>query len=75
MFLETAISIEELQLMPGVVKAVETNDGMKVLDLEHPEDGKAIFEKVTQDGYITTFSQQPPTIEEIFKMKAGEFHE
>ncbi|AEB29315.1 Na+-efflux ABC transporter [Carnobacterium sp. 17-4] len=75
LFLETAISIEELKLMPGVVKAVETNDGVKVLDLEHPEDGKAIFEKVTQDGYITTFSQQPPTIEEIFKMKAGEFHE
>ena len=75
LFLETAISIEELELMPGVVKAVETNDGVKVLDLEHPEDGRAIFEKVTQDGYITTFSQQPPTIEEIFKMKAGEFHE
>lgn len=49
-----------------------TKDGLKVLNLENPEDGKAIFKKVTQDGYITTFSQQPPTIEEIFKLKAGE---
>lgn len=75
LFLETPVSIDELRMLPGVIKAETTKEGLKVLDLEHPEDGKAIFEKVTQNGYITTFSQQPPTIEEIFKMKAGEINE
>lgn len=72
LFLETLVSSDELKKMPGVLKVETTKDGLKVLDLEHPEDGKAIFGKVTKNGYITTFSQQPPTIEEIFKMKAGE---
>ncbi|WP_425429673.1 DUF4162 domain-containing protein [Carnobacterium alterfunditum] len=70
--METLVSSDELKKMPGVLKVETTKDGLKVLDLEHPEDGKAIFGKVTKNGYITTFSQQPPTIEEIFKMKAGE---
>lgn len=74
LFLETPLSIDELKVMSGVIKAEVAKDGLKVLDLENPEDGKAIFERVTKDGYITTFSQQPPTIEEIFKMKAGEPH-
>ena len=75
LFLETPISIDELRMLPGVIKAETTKEGLKVIDLESPENGKAIFEKVTQNGYITTFSQQPPTIEEIFKMKAGEINE
>ncbi len=75
LFLETPVSIDELRMLPGVIKAETTKEGLKVIDLEHPENGKAIFEKVTQNGYITTFSQQPPTIEEIFKMKAGEINE
>ncbi|MFZ2378029.1 MAG: sodium ABC transporter ATP-binding protein, partial [Trichococcus flocculiformis] len=29
----------------------------------------------TQYGYISMFNQQPPTLEEIFKMKAGEINE
>jgi len=75
LFLETPLSIDELSKMHGVIKAKVTKDGVKVLELENPEDGKAIFEQVTKNGYITTFSQQSPTIEEIFKMKAGELHE
>lgn len=75
LFLETPLSIDALSKMHGVIKAKVTKDGVKVLELENPEDGKAIFEQVTKNGYITTFSQQSPTIEEIFKMKAGELHE
>ena len=75
LFLETPLSIDELSKMHGVIKAKVTKGGVKVLELENPEDGKAIFEQVTKNGYITTFSQQSPTIEEIFKMKAGELHE
>lgn len=75
LFLETPIAEEELQQMPGVVSVVRTREGMKVLTLDSEERGRAIFDRVTENGYITTFSQQPPTLEEIFKLKAGERNE
>lgn len=72
LFLETPIRAEELEKMSGVL-SVETNrEGMKILTLDDAERGKGIFDRVTKNGYITTFSQQPPTLEEIFKVKAGE---
>ncbi|SFH74751.1 ABC transporter ATP-binding protein [Pisciglobus halotolerans] len=75
LFLETPKTVEELALMPGVQSVHLTRDGVKVLALQDAAYGKEIFEQVTKDGYISTFSQQPPTLEEIFKMKAGEQHE
>ncbi|MGB3160844.1 MAG: ABC transporter ATP-binding protein [Carnobacterium sp.] len=71
LFLETTLSDEELLGMPGVLKLKKTKDGLTMLDLTDPECGKEIFKRVTNDGYIPTFSQQPPTLEEIFRMKAG----
>jgi ABC-2 type transport system ATP-binding protein len=55
------------------VKAV--NDATYYLDLENAEVGRQIFDLATRDGYIPTFSQQPPTLEEIFKQIAGENNE
>lgn len=72
LFLETPISESDLRGLPGVLSVDRTPEGMKVLQLDTPESGRGVFERVTQDGYITTFSQQPPTLEEIFKRKAGE---
>ncbi|WP_423776752.1 DUF4162 domain-containing protein [Atopococcus tabaci] len=66
---------EELGQMPGVLSVSGTSEGLKVLTLDAPERGKDIFDRVTENGYITTFSQQPPTLEEIFKLKAGEPNE
>ncbi|MGI6156832.1 MAG: sodium ABC transporter ATP-binding protein, partial [Enterococcus lemanii] len=33
-----------------------------------------IFAAATKNGYIPMFNQQPPTLEEIFKLKAGEIN-
>ncbi|MFQ7237163.1 MAG: DUF4162 domain-containing protein, partial [Enterococcus hulanensis] len=43
--------------------------------LENPDAGQAIFAEATKDGYIPMFNQQPPTLEEIFKWKAGAVNE
>ena len=69
-FLETTLSDETLLQQPGVINPKKTKDGLTLLDLSDPKHGKELFETVTRDGYIPTFSQQPPTLEEIFRMKA-----
>lgn len=73
--LETPVSEAELRDMPGVLEVRKTEEGLYRLKLQDPEAGKEIFKRVTQDGYIQTFSQQPPTLEEIFRLKAGEENE
>ena len=72
LFLETPMSQQELSELSGVKSVKTTNDGIYLLDLEDESYGKTIFDVVTKDGFIPTFSQQPPTLEEIFKLKAGE---
>ncbi|QQP70795.1 ABC transporter ATP-binding protein [Carnobacterium sp. CS13] len=75
LFLETTIKDEDLLALPGVTHLKKTKDGLTVLDLSDAEYGKEIFGVVTKEGYISTFSQQPPTLEEIFRLKAGALHE
>lgn len=75
LFLESDLSPEALRDFPGVKTVEKTREGIDVVYLSKAEDGKAIFEAATRNGYIPTFSQQPPTLEEIFKRTAGERHE
>lgn len=75
LFLETDWTEEQLAALPGVKKVAVDSEGFQVLDLADPSFGQAIFTAVTKDGYIPTFSQQPPTLDEIFRLKAGEKHE
>lgn len=75
LFLETTMSQQELSELPGVKNIQLSKDGVYMIDLEDASYGESIFNTVTQNGYIPTFSQQPPTLEEIFKKKAGEPHE
>ncbi|MER2063513.1 MAG: ABC transporter ATP-binding protein [Alkalibacterium sp.] len=75
LFLESDLTPDELLQFPGVTRVEKTNDGIDVVYLTETEDGKAIFEAATKNGYIPTFSQQPPTLEEIFKRLAGEKNE
>lgn len=63
---------EQLRLHPGVVALTRREDQSLALKLANAEVGKEIFSLVTQNGYLPMFNQQPPTLEEIFKMKAGE---
>lgn len=71
LFLESDLTPEALADFPGVKKVEKTREGIDVVYLTSSEDGKAIFESATRNGYIPTFSQQPPTLEEIFKRTAG----
>lgn len=73
LFLETdQWTVERLSALEGVVDVKSRGLGSFMLTLEDASFGEAIFQEVTQGRYIRTFSQQPPTLEEIFKMKAGE---
>lgn len=70
------LTLETLQAFNGV-KSVEPHTGANqfIVHLENEEAGHAIFDSVSKGQYIPIFYQQPPTLEEIFKMKAGEHHE
>ncbi|HGL5840012.1 ABC transporter ATP-binding protein, partial [Enterococcus faecium] len=72
LFLESGLSQQEVEEIEGVKKVILHEDNTLEITLEDPEAGKEIFTRATQFGYIPMFNQQPPTLEEIFKLKAGE---
>jgi ABC-2 type transport system ATP-binding protein len=43
--------------------------------LDDPAAGRDIFDRLTGGHYIEEFSQQPPTLDEIFRLKAVTNHE
>lgn len=71
-FLESPLEKEEIAAFEGVRSVVEREGKMLEITLSDADVGKTIFEHATKAGYIPMFSQQPPTLEEIFKQKAGE---
>lgn len=75
LFLDAGLPVSELEAVAGVKQVSTREDGSLELTLSDPKAGEEIFMRVTQDGYIPMFNQQPPTLEEIFKMKAGKHHE
>lgn len=75
LFIESSLTKEELEAVPGVLTVEDMDNGLLYLTLENGEVGREIFSLATQDGYIPTFSQQPPTLEQIFKQIAGEIDE
>lgn len=74
-FLESDLSLENVQSIEGVKEAHQREDKSLEVTLSDPKAGEEIFARATQFGYIPMFNQQPPTLEEIFKMKAGATHE
>lgn len=71
-FVESHHSVSELQNIEGVVHVEKARHSGIWLTLENEEVGKRVFDYITKDGYVQTFSQQPLSLEEIFKLKAGE---
>ena len=63
-------STADYSAMAGVNR-VEKQGAGYLLYLDKEEAGKAIFDKVTAKGYIPAFSQQPPTLAEIFKTEVA----
>lgn len=66
---------EQLNQLPHVVKVQNIRGSRFLLRLDDPSKGPEVFEKLTDGKYIEEFSQQPPTLDEIFRMKAGISHE
>lgn len=74
--LESKLTKEQLQVMPGVLSVETVRDNYHQIRLASSEDGKLVFEEAMRlSDYIPVFNQQPPTLEEIFKMKVGEENE
>ena len=71
-YLESHLAQAEIEAVAGVSHVEKREDGSYNISLSDPEAGKELFAKATADGYIPMFNQQPPTLEEIFKMKVGE---
>lgn len=66
---------EQLAALEGVKVVKHQYSNEYILELEDESYGKAIFDQVAKGSYLPVFYQQAPTLEEIFKMKAGESHE
>lgn len=76
LFIETEdFTLEELKALPGVTSVTEEYPNNYVLHLEDASYGKELYQIITKGQYIAKFVQLPPTLEEIFKTKAGEHHE
>ena len=72
--LESNLTAEEVQAIPGVISVVPHRQALEITLAEEAA-GHRVFDLATKNGYIPEFNQQPPTPEEIFKMKAGEPNE
>lgn len=73
--LETEVPLTDLLAIEGVESAVEHDHGRLRLTLSDPKAGQAVFDRVSQSGYVQTFSQQAPNLNEIFKIKVGELND
>ncbi len=72
-FVETDLyTFDELLSLEGVVSGKVLPSGITELILEKEEYGKELFQLLSKDGFIQTFSQQSPDLDEIFRMKVGE---
>lgn len=72
LFVSTDWSIEKLQELPMVNTVEPLRDGRFLLRLDSEQAGPAIFDRLTEGHYTEEFSQRPPTLDEIFRMKVGE---
>lgn len=71
--IETELSKSDIETIPGVVSVKERRKSDYLIQLENPEVGKLVFDEAMKiTDYLSVFNQQPPTLEEIFKMKVGE---
>ncbi len=71
LFVSEDIPREQLENLPHVISINLTNRGTWRLVLDDEAAGKELFDLITGGQYVPVFDQQTPTIDEIFKMKAG----
>lgn len=71
LFLTTDWSADQLAALPGVTGVSKQGARRYRLELASADVGPSLFEQVTGGHYIEEFSQQPPTLDEIFRTEAG----
>lgn len=74
LFVTTDWSSAQLAQLPHVTQVTLRHAGQYLLHLDDPAAGPEIFTALTQGHYIEEFRQQPPTLDEIFRLKAGATH-
>ncbi|AQP54117.1 sodium ABC transporter ATP-binding protein [Vagococcus penaei] len=74
--IETWQTKEDLLTITGVLNVEEVRPHYYRIRLEDSQVGEVIFKEAMQRAdYLPVFNQQPPSLEDIFKMKVGEGHE
>ncbi|MDC6397534.1 ABC transporter ATP-binding protein [Lactiplantibacillus pentosus] len=71
LFLTTDWSADQLAALPGVTGVSKQGARRYRLELVSADVGPSLFDQVTGGHYIEEFSQQPPTLDEIFRTEAG----
>ncbi|MQS76755.1 ABC transporter ATP-binding protein [Companilactobacillus halodurans] len=62
---------DQLEKLPHVIQVKSLEEKRFELLLDDENAGAELFDELTHGKYIEEFNQQPPTLDEIFRMKAG----
>lgn len=71
LFLESPLTQTALEALPGVSRVTPHGQQLEIT-LTDEAVGPQIFELATKAGYIPEFSQQAPSLDEIFRIKVAE---
>ena len=74
-YLEAPIETVELEAISGVQSVEQLDARHRLIHIEQEAVGRDVFEAAHQSGTVYQFSQQAPTLEEIFKERAVESDE
>ena len=74
-YLEAPIATAELEAITGVQSVEQLDARHRLIHIEQEAVGRDVFEAAHQSGTVYQFSQQAPTLEEIFKERAVESDE
>ncbi|QEA59321.1 ABC transporter ATP-binding protein [Leuconostoc koreense] len=69
-YVESSTSIAALKAIDGVTSVTPHGVGYNLI-LSEEKAGHRVFDIVTKDGYIPAFSQQPPTLDDIFRQEVA----
>lgn len=71
LFVSNDVPRERLENLEHVISIIQTKQGNWRLVLDDAAAGPMLFKAISGGHYVSTFDQQAPTIDEIFKMKSG----
>lgn len=69
-YVESSTSSAALKAIDGVASVTPHGIGYDLI-LSEEEAGHRVFDLVTKNGYIPAFSQQPPTLDDIFRQEVA----